>query len=118
MSNKICLGRLDQSLFAQFRHGILPLKIDTSRFKNLDVEERVCELCELGVVESEIYFLCKCPLYDNIRAALIVKGHQAIPNFLILDDEAKLLHLMNCKWRDVSKFIVDAWKIRQETLYK
>ena len=48
-----------------------------------------------------------------VCAALIVKGNQAIQNFLTLDDEVKLVHLMNCKWRDVSKFIVDAWKIRQ-----
>ena len=49
---------------------------------------------------------------------ILAKGNRAIPNFLTLDDEAKLVHLMNYKWRHVSKFIVDASKIRQETLYK
>jgi len=112
------MSRQARSLFAQFRHGILPLKIETGRFKNLDVEERVCELCQLGVVESEIHFLCKCPLYDNIRAALFAKCNEATPNFLTLDDDAKFVHLMNYKWRDVSNFIVNAWKLRQETLYK
>ena len=31
------------------------------------LNQRICELCELGVtvVESEIHFLCNCPLYDN-----------------------------------------------------
>ena len=50
------MSRQTRSLFDQFRHGILPLKIETGRFKNLYIEERICELCELEVVESEYIF--------------------------------------------------------------
>ncbi len=43
---------------AQFRIGILPLHIETGRFRDNKINERVCLLCNSGVVENELYFLC------------------------------------------------------------
>ena len=64
---KYITSRQSRSLLAQFRSGILPLKIETGRFKNLDVSERLCELCDLEEIEDEMHFLCVCPLYRNER---------------------------------------------------
>ncbi len=42
---KYCLNRRKRLLTAQIRIGILPLHIETGRFRNVKVEERVCQVC-------------------------------------------------------------------------
>ncbi len=37
--------------------GILPLEIETGRWQNKPVEERICKVCESGKVENEFYFI-------------------------------------------------------------
>jgi hypothetical protein len=107
-----------RSLFAQFRHGILPIKIETGRFKNLKEEERICELCPLNVVENETHFLCECSLYTDARIKLFDKAIKKNPSFNDLEVSIKFNFLMKQMWRDVSKYLVLAWKVRQAHLYQ
>ena len=46
------ISRQRRSLLAQIRLGILPIKIETGRFRSLPVEQRLCELCEMHKVEN------------------------------------------------------------------
>ena len=115
---KYLTSRSARSLFAQFRHGILPLRIETGRFRHLQAEERLCELCQLDLVEDEMHFLCICPQYANLRHSLYQNAEEVNPNFVNLDTEEKFLSLMENSWKDVSKFIVSAWNVRQNVLYK
>lgn len=50
---------------AQFRTGILPLRVETGKFTNVKLEECVWKVCE-----DEKHFLCKCSLYDTLRISL------------------------------------------------
>ena len=61
------LKRQDRSLLAQFRTGILPLRIETGKyqlnkdpntesFRKLNVEERTCLICNTGDIENETIF--------------------------------------------------------------
>ena len=43
--------------FGQFRSGILPLRIETGRWKNESIEGRVCLVCEENIVKDE-YPVC------------------------------------------------------------
>ncbi len=43
---KYCNSRRKHSLLAQFRMGILPLAIETGRFKGINVCERYCKFCQ------------------------------------------------------------------------
>ncbi len=47
--------------------GVLPLAKETGRFKSIPVEERVCVLCNINVIEDEMHMLCTCTLYQHIR---------------------------------------------------
>ena len=51
------LTKRQRSILAQLRFGILPLRIETGRFRGEKVEERVCQLCNTGLVEYELHFL-------------------------------------------------------------
>jgi hypothetical protein len=63
---KCNLNRKERSLLAQLRFGILPLKIETGRFENLPLENRICELCRLNKTEDETHFLFECEVNNNI----------------------------------------------------
>ncbi len=47
----IDLKKNDRSLLAQFRCGILPLRIETGRYVGEAVENRLCLLCDEHLVE-------------------------------------------------------------------
>ncbi len=40
----------------QLRLGILPIKIESNRFDNIAVEDRLCELCDVRVVKWKIMY--------------------------------------------------------------
>ena len=41
----------ERSMVAQIRMGILPIRIETGRFTNLKIEQRLCQLCDTDKVE-------------------------------------------------------------------
>ena len=110
--------RQTRSLLAQLRCGILPLKIETGRFSRLPVEERLCELCNNEQVESEIHFICYCPLYDDVRTNMYNQVKLICHDFETMTTENKFVYLMKYRWRDVSKYISQAWNIRKAKLYQ
>ena len=63
------ISKYHRSLFAQFRFGILPLQIEIGRYRNIELGDRICPVCQNGV-EDEIHFLCQCPAYTAYRNIL------------------------------------------------
>ena len=64
------MSRQRRSLMAQFRLGILPITVETGRFRNIPLQDRKCTICDLNEVEDEKHFLCICPVYNDIRSTL------------------------------------------------
>ncbi len=98
-----------RSLMAQFRIGILPLHIETGRFKDKRTDERICLLCNSGVVENELHFLCVCTTYFNYRQNLnsIVNN-----NFLNMSNDETFVFLFEFKWKYVCIYLEKAWDKR------
>ena len=61
------LPKYERSLISQLRLGILPLRIETGRYANLNECDRICLLCQQNKIESEAHFLFECDLYDTER---------------------------------------------------
>ncbi len=97
--DKNCTSRRKRSLIAQFRIVILPLHIETGRFRDNRINERVCLLCNSGEVENELLFLCVCTTYSNYRQNLcsIVNND----NFLNTFNDEKFVFLLKFKWKYV-----------------
>ena len=66
--------RYKRSLLAQFRTGVLPLRIETGRFhltkdpvtklyRKLNIEERTCLICNSNAIEDEV-------LYNNVKSEI------------------------------------------------
>ena len=111
------LCRKKRSLMAQFRMGILPLKIETGRFSRTPIEARICNLCKTEI-ENEIHFLCVCPIYNEIRIKLYKKACKSCNNFLTKSNEEKLIYLLNYLFKDTSNFVTDAWSLRHTIVYQ
>ena len=101
---------------AQFRLGILPIKIETGRFINTPANERYCENCP-QLVEDEKHFLLHCPLYSDLRIILFRKATFKNLLFDNFDENEKFNFLVNILWKDASHFLSDAWLTRQNYLY-
>lgn len=123
-----CLPRRERSLLAQFRLGILPLRIETGRwrkvrdaetgkYRGLEVQERICELCQNGV-EDEQHFLCLCPTFDQYRQELYTAACEHDSLFLDYSIEGKFIFLLTTCWRNSAKFLSVAWLKRQNLLYR
>ncbi len=112
------MSRNNRSIIAQIRIGILPLLIETGRFRNISVENRLCQVCNTQLIEDEIHFLCTCPEYTNIRNemyhSIIVKHN----GFDLLSDQDKFIYIMKNEWKSLGIYLSKAWQIRTNKLYK
>ncbi len=113
----MCMTRRQRSLYAQLRLGVLPLRLETGRFKGEKEIDRICVLCKSGDIENEKHFLFKCSLYENERAMLYKKADEKCPDFKELNENDKIHILMTQLVSPTSKFVQDAFIKRRNTLY-
>ena len=89
------------------------LEIETGRYSNTAPEDRLCTYCKLmghNVVEDEIHFLVRCPMYADIREELLTS---AIIKDNTMSDKDKFIQLMTVgDLKDTAKFIHNASKER------
>ena len=74
---KMTHSKMSRSIFAQLRLGILPLDIETGRFRHIPSESRMCHFCK-NEIEDELHFVYVCPVYSNHRKILL---NEIIINF-------------------------------------
>ena len=56
-----------RSLIAKIRSGTHPLAIETIRYSNTPLENRLWTLCHSKLIESEFHFMCICSKFEIIR---------------------------------------------------
>ena len=107
--------------------GILPLHIETGRFKrilvndtglyrNLNVNERKCNICNLNMVEDEMHFFFECNVYADDRERFLDHCHIPI-NYANLNNTDKLTYLMKFKWKLTMQFVNVIWEKRKTIEY-
>ena len=52
------------------RSGMMQLGVESGRFNNMKLEDRICELCDDPKIEDEFCYLCVCQKYSNLRTTL------------------------------------------------
>ena len=72
--NYVCkhFSKRKRSLFAQLRVGILPLEVETGRYRNIPPENSLCPFC-VNMPEDEKHFICICPTYAVYREIMYDK---------------------------------------------
>ena len=110
------LNKRERSLLAQFRCGILPLRVETGRYVGEPPEQRLCSFCNQIQIEDERHFLIQCTFYNDIRTDVFNDQFSNI-QFNILNDVEKLRYLVKNVPRKVAKYIVKACMRRRNALY-
>ena len=72
-----------RSALRKLRISAHELKIETDRYKKLPNErsQRICERCNLNVIEDEFHFIISCPLYNDNRDRLFLKITHCVQTF-------------------------------------
>ena len=94
-----------------------PRRTQVGRFRNEEVNERVCEICTLLEIEDEEHFVCVCPAYDQFRQILFNTAREINNQFDTLTTRDKCIYVMDDVWRRVAKFVKDAWHQRKRQLF-
>ena len=108
------IDKYERSLYTQLRLGILPLEIEIGRYKGIELNNRICQLCNLNKIESEIHFVTECTAYLDERRILYNKCNvklnetcDKIFEFLMSDINIKPMLL----------YIKNSYKKRQQCIY-
>lgn len=112
------LERSERSFLAKFRCGILPLRIESGRYKGEEVEQRLCQVCQNDEVEDEKHFLFSCEAYSELRTVLFKYIEDRDPSFPEKSMNTQLSSIMLHFSRQLAKYIKNAMLIRSRILYK
>ena len=108
-----------RSILSQLRYGILPLKVETGRYSNMPVEDRICQFCETNEVETELHFLFDCNRYSAIRESFYIAMNTLSQNFTTSsnEDKLKLLFSQSNFIRKFANYVNDCYKMRSSVLF-
>jgi hypothetical protein len=111
------LSRYERSVLAQIRLGILKIHVETGRFTNTKLEDRICKVCNEGVIEDEDHFLFQCEAYNDLRNSWIDKIYDKCPHFHYLEPNDQFRFVFCDIPRATAKFIISCLDLRKLKLY-
>ena len=59
------LRRSQRSILSKVKLGILPLALETGRWKDVPLETRLCKACSAGLLKDEYHFIIHCDAYEK-----------------------------------------------------
>ncbi len=111
-------------LMTTLRSGTNALRIETGRWEQLQEHQRICDQCDMKVIENEIHMITQCTRYQNERQELYSKIYQESNfkwNLAGLDVNDQFLMLINGSGDELEQgiyklfqtFLVRAFKLRK-----
>ncbi len=110
---KYNLTRSERSYIAQFRLGVLPLRIETGRFVRENIPNRLCVFCNKNCIEDEIHFLIHCTAYNDVRDLFLGEIINGINQYEHMSDKEKIVNIMNNNSRNIARYIHSAFDKRK-----
>ena len=113
------LSKQQRMTIAKLRSCTLPLAIETGRYINIPLENRVCKCCNNGDVENEEHFIFDCVSYSALRISFYNDICKVLPLFLESNNVSRLKQIFN----DVkclklfATYIVNIFQIRTNIMY-
>ena len=92
---KQIISKKYRAVLAQFRNGILPLKVEAGGLSNIPLAKRLCEFCWWNAIEDETHFLLYCDHYNELRRNSFNLISQSSPAFEELDQRDQIKILMD-----------------------
>jgi hypothetical protein len=109
------LSKKQRSLCAQLRSGVLPLHLETGRYRGVPEEERICDYCNIDI-ENEFHFVFYCPLYHEMRLKLFKKCKTT--DLMWLNDADRLKWFFDYKVFALADYLEKAWAKRTKSTFR
>ena len=87
------MTRTDRSALAKFRCGTAPIRLETGRYQQVPVDQRLCPFA-CAQVESEAHIIIDCPIYEDLRSDVWRAARAHEPLFDNLNSSHKLCTIM------------------------
>ena len=99
-----------RTALTHFKCSASKLAIEKGRFRNTELNARLCTKCNMQTTENEYHFLMVCPLYREIR-------NEILPHFYcVWPTKQKFINLMTSTQqsilRKLSKFVYCAYELK------
>ena len=100
--------------------GILPLRIETGRFSNLQIDQRICYMCKQNcnedVVEDEMHFILDCHMFarELLELESIISNSSTELNEGSREYKFKTITDV---WKEFSIYLIKCWEKRQDFIY-
>ena len=78
---------MHRSLITKLKTGVLPLLIETGRFKGIPLNERICQICNCGEPETEYHFILHCTSLQVEREEFLSKVSEIVDVTNLTDDK-------------------------------
>ncbi len=95
-----------RSILTKIIFGILPLHIETVRFRGTALEERTCQIWNSQSKEDECHFILICNQYNELRINLFNSVKYKVETFEYLDNREMFFHIMKYEWKLLSKYLI------------
>ena len=113
------LTRSQRSYLIKLKAGVLPLKVETGRYKGTKRELRTCDLCSSNVVEDEVHFLHRCRALKKVRKSYL-KSTEIDWTRVNKKDKIELTKFLlqkeNIKFR--ARWVEEMYSTRKDILYR
>jgi hypothetical protein len=112
------ISRKRRSILAKLRLGILPLEIETGRWRSVPINERICKLCTLDRIEDEYHFMFECPFYEYTRETFLISAEEICFNFQAKSTQEKWKIVMSESMiNQTAKFVENIFESRCSFVY-
>ncbi len=82
--------------------------IETGHFRSLNLEERICKICNSQEVEVEIPFIISCNAYREFRQVMYKCITSPIEEFIHFNDRENIIYIMKYEWKSLGKYLISA----------
>ncbi len=115
---KANLPRNERSLVARLLCGILPLEIETGRFRDAKRQTRNCKVCLENKIEDEIHFIFTCKSLKKVRKTKLKPYLRTDRNTRRMCNHEKLKWLLSEQHlKEFGKILACLYQARQDIVY-
>ncbi len=94
------------------------MRIETGRWQGKPLEERLCVLCNVGIVKDEFHLLCECQSYTALREKLFKSINECHPGLGDMELREKFIYILKHENRKLVKFLIKTCDSRRKLLYE
>ncbi len=112
------MNKKHRSYFAQYCCRSLPLSIETGRWRNINLEDRICKMCDSFVEKDEYHIMFHCSLEKKFTDPFL---HHVCNTVLNIDQLNEVDKITNVYVKNICKLFcqnnIEIIEVRHDKLF-